>query len=155
MYQNPPKLKGITLENIKKEISAKGKEHDVKELSVENFQQRDINVGLSGGESKRTELYTLSLLKNTKVFLFDEPDSGVDVDNLKVVARYIKKMLVVNNAIGVIITHNGDILKYLDVEKGAVIYDGQVACEGNPKILWNCIKKEGYKSCINCKEIKK
>lgn len=154
MYQNPPKLKGITLENIKEEIPSNERNSDTKDLSIENLQQRDINVGFSGGETKRTELYTLSLLRNTKIFLFDEPDSGVDVDNLKIVARYIKRMLVTNNATGVIITHNGEILKYLDAERSAVICNGKIVCEGDPKTVWNCIRKEGYKSCVNCKEVR-
>lgn len=150
MYQNPPKLNGVTLNDISKEITEIDNTQDIQELSIQSLQDRDINMGVSGGEIKRTELYTLSLLKNSKVFLFDEPDSGVDVDNLKVVAKYIKKLLKKNKAIGVIITHNGEILKYLDAQKAAVIYRGKVACEGEPKKIWECIKRDGYKSCINC-----
>ncbi len=55
---------------------------------------------------------------------------------------------------GVIITHNGDILKYLDPQKAAVIYDGEIACQGKPDEILKCIKKDGYQSCVSCKKKK-
>lgn len=154
MYQTPPKLKGLTLENISREISDVSDKEISSTLSVFDFYSRDINSGLSGGEVKRSELFTLSLIKTPKVFLFDEPDSGVDIDNLKIIGKYIEKLLQKNKAMGIIITHNGDILKYLKAQKGAVMYNGQIVCQGDPKELLDCIKKDGYKGCVNCKKKK-
>ena len=148
MYQTPPKIKGVKLGDIMKEISSELDNEDP--LSISSFYYRDINEGLSGGEMKRTELHTISKLEDTKVFLFDEPDSGVDVDNLKKIGIYINRIVKEKNAIGIIVTHTGDILKHLDIEKAAVIYDGHIACQGNPKKILDCIKKDGYQSCIKC-----
>jgi len=155
MYQHPPKLKGIKLNDVIEESTQEDSiikfKDNIKKLNVLEFYNRDVNSGLSGGELKRSELFTLSALPNTKVFLFDEPDSGVDIDNLKRIGKYMDSMLKEKDAIGIIVTHTGDILKYLDAQKGAVIYDGVVKCKGKAESILKCIKKEGYESCLNCK----
>lgn len=157
MYQTPPSLKGVKPENIIKEsigeeIFSSEYSKDADMLDAMRFYKRDINVGFSGGEVKRSELLSLAMLPNTKVFLFDEPDSGVDLDNLKKIGEYMGKLLEKKKAIGIIVTHSGDILKYIDAHIGAVIYDGKIACEGDPHKILKCIKKDGYKRCVNCKE---
>ncbi len=154
MYQSPPKLKGVTLENIVEEISNSILE-DEDPLSISNFYKRDVNSNLSGGEIKRSELYTLSVLENQKVFLFDEPDSGVDIDNMKRIGEYIQDILKKNNATGVIVTHSENIMNHIDAQKGAIMYEGEIICEGDPYKLFDCVKREGYKSCVNCKAKKK
>lgn len=155
MYQTPPVLKGVKFENIVKESIGKEKfweEHskDVDILDARKFLQRDINVGFSGGEVKRSELLSISLLPSTKVFLFDEPDSGIDLDNLKNIGEYMTDLLKKRKAMGIIVTHSGDILKYIDAYKGAVMYRGEIGCVGDPLELLDCIKKEGYSECVSC-----
>ena len=155
MYQIPPQLKGVKFEDIIKEGTGeetifKQYSKDIDMLDASKFLQRDINVGLSGGEIKRSELLSLSMLPDTKVFLFDEPDSGIDLDNLKKVGRYMTDLLKRKKAMGVIVTHSGDILKYIDAVKGAVMYREKIACVGNPLDILKCIRKKGYAECVNC-----
>lgn len=155
MYQSPPKLKGVKMDDIVREQSDSEDSYeqyheDIAKLDIGKFYDRDINVGLSGGEIKRSELFTLSLLPDTKIFLFDEPDSGVDMDNIKKVGEYISELLRKKKAIGVVVTHSGALLKYLDAKKGAVMYDGKIVCQGDPKKILECIEKDGYESCLTC-----
>ena len=160
MYQHPPSLKGVKFEDVAKEsvgddLVWKEYSKDIDSLDARKFLKRDINVGLSGGEVKRSELLSLAMLENTKVFLFDEPDSGIDLDNLKKVGEYMGNLLKKKKAMGIIITHSGDILKYIDAVKGAVMYRGKIACVGKPMEILECIKEKGYSKCVNCKEVKK
>jgi Fe-S cluster assembly ATP-binding protein len=155
MYQSPPKLKGVKLEEVLREQtesldSYEQYHEDITRLDIGKFYDRDINVGLSGGEIKRSELFTLSLLPTTKVFLLDEPDSGVDIDNLKKIGAYTSELLKKQKAIAIVVTHSGALLNYLDAKKGAVMYEGKIVCEGNPKKILECIEKDGYESCLTC-----
>ena len=155
MYQSPPKLKGVRLEDVLREqtqsLDSYEQYHgDITKLDVGKFYDRDINVGLSGGEVKRSELFTLSVLPTTKVYLLDEPDSGVDIDNLKKIGAYISQLLKKQKAIGIVVTHSGALLKYLDAKRGAVMYEGIIVCEGDPKKILECIEKDGYESCLTC-----
>lgn len=159
MYQHPPKIKGVRIQDILEEKQLDDDFWDnysknVDDLDASKFYSRYINDGLSGGEIKRSELMTLTMLENAKIFLFDEPDSGVDLDNLKKIGKYINGMVKKKNGIGIIVTHTGDILKYLDTQKAAVMYEGKIVCEGDPKELLKCIKKNGYKKCVSCKVVK-
>ena len=151
MYQTAPVVKGVELNSlIKSVLNFEGNtdeiysevENSLKDLDMEYLFDRDINVGLSGGEVKRSELFTLSLLKDIKLYLFDEPDSGVDMENVKRIGKYISKM--VESSAYMIVTHSGDILKYLKPERGLVIMNGEIVYEGNPSDILEEIKKNGY-----------
>lgn len=160
MYQHPPKIKGVKVKDMLEEKDLNDDfwnkySKNVDDLDASKFYSRDINDGLSGGEIKRSELLTLTMLENSKLFLFDEPDSGVDLDNLKNIGKYINNIVKQSNGVGIIITHTGDVLKYLDVQKAAIMYDGGIACEGDPEKLINCIKKSGYNECVNCNNLAK
>jgi Fe-S cluster assembly ATP-binding protein len=52
---------------------------------------------------------------------------------------------------GLIITHTGYILDYVPADKGQVLYDGVLACTGNPREIFGCIGDKGYEECIKCK----
>jgi Fe-S cluster assembly ATP-binding protein len=52
---------------------------------------------------------------------------------------------------GLIITHTGYILDYVPADKGQVLYDGVLACSGNPREIFTCIGNMGYEECIQCK----
>ncbi|HUU40059.1 MAG TPA: hypothetical protein VMW42_03865, partial [Desulfatiglandales bacterium] len=51
---------------------------------------------------------------------------------------------------GLIITHTGYILDYLDADIGHVLMDGEVACSGNPREILKTIKEKGYEECVKC-----
>jgi Fe-S cluster assembly ATP-binding protein len=151
MYQTAPVVKGVELnslinsvlklESSSEEIYSQVKEK-LEDLDMEYLFDRDINVGLSGGEVKRSELFTLSLLENIKLYLFDEPDSGVDMENVQRIGKYIANM--VESSAYMIVTHSGEILKYLKPEKGIVVMNGKIVYEGDPMEILEEIQKNGY-----------
>ena len=112
-------------------------------------------MGLSGGEMKRSEIFQL-VAQNPQFMMFDEPESGVDLENIKLLGETIKILLEKNKHIidrkksGLIITHTGYILDYVSAEKGYVIVDGQIACSSNPFEILRNIETNGFKECAEC-----
>jgi Fe-S cluster assembly ATP-binding protein len=157
-YQHPPKVTGVKLKDIIKHCAKLGGTEDkvdeyVKMLKMENLLDRDINVGFSGGEVKRSELLQL-LLMNPDFVMLDEPDSGVDLENIAVIGEAINKLLERDKPekerkkSGIIITHTGQILKFVDADYGIILYKGRVACIGDPKDILRIVEKHGYEECV-------
>ena len=134
-------------------------------VSFANFLDRDVNAGFSGGEIKRSELLQL-MAQNPDLMLFDEPESGVDLENIAVVGNTIASLLQKEcprsqmksvlqmkrerTKMGLIITHTGHILDYVTVDKGQVLYDGVLSCSTNPREILRCIGEMGYEECVRC-----
>ncbi|MFW9987378.1 MAG: ABC transporter ATP-binding protein [Candidatus Odinarchaeota archaeon] len=163
--QRPPSIKGIKLKDIFNFYiqSHQNKEETVNELikkfNIEGFVERDINSGFSGGEIKRLELFQV-LVANPKFILLDEPDSGVDPVQLSILSNMINDCLKFNSEkhsikrkTGLIITHSGNILEYVHVDKAHLLIDGIIHCTGNPGIMLDQIKAEDYSYCIKCQTI--
>jgi Fe-S cluster assembly ATP-binding protein len=157
-YQNPPKIPGVKLRDILKYCAKIGKTEDrfnefVELLRMEKLLDRELNVGFSGGEVKRSELLQL-LLMNPDFVMLDEPDSGVDLENIAVIGDAINILLERDKPAeerkksGIIITHTGHILKYVDADYGVVIYKGRVACIGDPKDILKRVERSGYEECV-------
>lgn len=155
-FQRAPVIRGVTLRQIGKYI-ANG-EHNLenisRQLKCDELLDRDLNYGFSGGEMKRAELFQL-LLQAPRLALIDEPESGVDLDNIAIIGEAInlllgKKKVVEKKRAGLIITHTGHILDYLNADKGHVMIDGKIVCEGNPRDLFDQIKEHGYEGCLEC-----
>ena len=109
----------------------------------ESFLKRTVNLDLSGGEKKRSEVLQALALK-PKFAIFDEIDSGLDVDALKMIAASIR--LLADEGTGVlIITHYQRILKYLDPNYVHVLIDGKIAATGGEELAER-LEKDGYKS---------
>ena len=151
MYQTPPLVKGVDLSTLlAQEIGFKGDVNELyvelkdslKELDMEYLFDREINVGLSGGEVKRSELLTLSALKDSKIFLLDEPDSGVDIENVKRIGKFIATM--VKGKSYMLVTHSGDILNHLKPSRGVVVVKGEVVFEGSVDEILKEVRKNGY-----------
>lgn len=124
------------------------------ELDVDKMLDRDVNLGFSGGEAKRSEMAQL-LAQEPELALFDEPESGVDLDNIAVVGGAIAHLLKGDLAkerprAGLIITHTGHILQFVNADVGHVLFDGRFACEGNPLDLIEDIAGHGYSGCVEC-----
>jgi len=161
MSQRPPNIVGVKLRDLV-EISAENSMQNIEELSrsidMERFLDRDINVGFSGGEIKRSELLQLSVQK-PDFYLLDEPESGVDPVNMVQVGKTIRKLLCNQKACdsradrksSLVITHTGEILDYLDADNAYILCNGTVMCSGNPNRLLTEIKTQGYDECIRCK----
>lgn len=156
-FQRPPTVKGLKLEKLLEIINiSKEKIQDIaKELKLEEHLNRDINQGFSGGEIKASEIMQLFLQKPDLVLL-DEPDSGVDIDNVKIISNYIQKLLqkdlpiVKRKRSAIIITHGGTILNYVNVDFGHVMIDGRLTLPANPRDILNKIKRSGYQDCYKC-----
>lgn len=166
--QRPPSIHGLKTRGLV-EMCAGGREIDVEALAEKvnmgNFLDRDINLGFSGGEIKRSEILQL-MAQKPKLVLFDEPESGVDVENMALVGAMAKEILEgtpkpdarhslhelvhERRTSGLIITHTGHILDYITADRGHVLYNGHLCCEDNPKRILEHLQKYGYRECIRC-----
>ncbi len=163
MFQRPPTVKGVKLRDIL-ELCAKHNGIKIEELAMEfgfeHFLDREINRGFSGGEIKKSELLQL-LLQDPDLVLLDEPESGVDIENMQLIGKMIKKLLqkedphLPRQKSGLVITHTGFILQYVTADLGYVIIDGEIYCQGNPIEIFEGIQKYGYEECKKCLKRKK
>jgi len=161
MFQNPPAISGLKLGKLLTAVS-RLKEDEIEALArsvnMGQFLNRDINVGFSGGEIKRSEVLQLKV-QQPDFLMLDEPESGVDLENMNLMGREIATLLekdvrIVNRRrSGLIITHTGYILDYVDADQGHVIIEGQIRCHGNPREILRLVKEKGYGECLRCKQI--
>jgi Fe-S cluster assembly ATP-binding protein len=166
-YQRPPTINGVKTKQMV-QICAK-EEVDVEALAAKvnfsEFLERDINAGFSGGEIKRSELLQL-MAQDADLLLFDEPESGVDLENISLIGNAIsellqrdfklsreksqKKLHEERTKMGLIITHTGFILDYVTADRGQLLYDGELTCASNPREIFTCISEVGYEECVRC-----
>ncbi len=166
-YQRPPTINGLKTRQMVQLCA--GPEIDVEgladQVNFRDFLERDVNAGFSGGEIKRSELLQL-LAQQPDLMLFDEPESGVDMENIALVgntiAGLLQKKLPVNHSkskmqkkmertkMGLIITHTGHILDYVTADKGQVLFDGMLSCVSNPREILGCVAQTGYEECVRC-----
>jgi Fe-S cluster assembly ATP-binding protein len=159
LFQRPPTISGLKLGKLLTAI-AKDKKEDITELArsvhMDKFLERDINKGFSGGEIKRSEVLQL-MIQNPDFIMLDEPESGVDLENISLMGAAIGSLLEKDKHIikrqksGLVITHTGYILDYLETDRGHVMCDGQIKCHGNPREILMDIKQRGYKECLECR----
>ncbi len=153
-FQYPEEISGITINNFLKqayksvngEISFMDFRRLLKEKSEllglkEDFLQRYLNQGFSGGEKKKSEILQLLTL-NPKLAILDETDSGTDVDALEIIATSVDKFMNSEKSV-LIITHYNRILKYLKVDKVSVMKDGKIV-ETAGKELAEKVDTTGY-----------
>lgn len=156
LYQHPPRIRGVKLRQIARFLCPQEKKIEdlAEKLSLKSHLDRDVNLDFSGGEMKRSELFQV-ILQDPDFMLLDEPESGVDLENISIMGRVLNDYLKQKNKSALIITHTGYILDYIKAEKGCVMIDGKFWCEGKPKEIFKSIKKFGYDKCKDCKWIKK
>lgn len=164
-FQNPPAIRGVKLMDLLKvesgqdaadeKLSPEMMELAYKMKLDENFLERDVNLGFSGGEVKRSEILQL-LAQKPDFIMFDEPDSGVDIENVELLAEEInilldkKKKPGLREKSGLLITHLGYILNFVNADTANVLMDGRIACSGSPNEIIEDIRKEGFKGCVEC-----
>lgn len=165
-FQNPPAIRGVKLKDLLRMEALHGREEgeglDLE--TIENatklkfddrFLERDVNLGFSGGEVKRSEILQL-LAQKPDFIMFDEPDSGVDIENVELLAEEINVLLDkdkkpgMREKSGLLITHLGYILNFVGADTAHVLMDGKIACSGNPTEILEDIRKEGFKGCVEC-----
>lgn len=165
MMQRPPDMLGIKLRDLIK-VTSKGKmdsEALAGSLDMNRFLDRDVNVGFSGGEIKRSELLQLEA-QGPDFYLLDEPESGVDLVSIEQVGMTIKLLLeqgvdcpgegCEKGKSALIITHTGQILDYVTADRGYILCNGTVMCSGNPLKMLEEIKSRGYEECVKCRLMK-
>ena len=156
-FQLPEEIPGISVTNFLKTAKNKITGEPVKifkfkeeikqkmqELQIKpEYEQRDLNVGFSGGEKKKNEILQMLVL-NPKLAILDETDSGLDIDAINIVSKGIEMFKNKENSV-LIITHNAKILKNLKVDYVHVLVDGKVVKTGGEEIIKD-IEENGYKN---------
>jgi Fe-S cluster assembly ATP-binding protein len=159
-FQRPPVVRGVkTRDMVSAALRGKGGEKVIDELAeradLTGFLDRDINYGFSGGEIKRAELMQL-LAQRPELTLLDEPESGVDLVNIALIGELINELLEkdcpirTRKCMGLIITHTGHILEYINVRTGYVMLEGSIVCQGDPREILASVKENGYEECARC-----
>ena len=149
-FQNPPAIRGVKLGEIIEHWIPDQNEIDnllEKVKFPSEFLKRDVNLGFSGGEIKKSEVLQM-MAQGGDFLMLDEPDSGVDVENLQLVGRVIDEML--RDRSGLIITHQGYILRFVNADVAHVLIEGTIVCSGKPTKILSQIIREGYGWCLKC-----
>jgi Fe-S cluster assembly ATP-binding protein len=102
---------------------------------------RSVNVGFSGGEKKRNEIFQMAMLE-PKLSVLDETDSGLDIDALRIVAKGVNELKKEDTA-SIVITHYQRLLDYIVPDFVHVLYDGKIVKSG-PKELALELEEKGY-----------
>ena len=149
-FQSPLSLSGVTVfQMLRLALSGKVDPLEVKEnlekyarqLKIHNeLLYRSLNEGASGGEKKKLEVLQAAVMDPSYV-IFDEVDTGVDVDALKIISRFINTNK--KNKTHIIITHYNRILKYLKPDYVLVMIGGKLVRVGNFRLAQE-IEKKGY-----------
>lgn len=126
----------------------------IEALHCQYLLKRGVNENFSGGEMKRSEMLQL-IAQNPKFVLVDEPESGVDLDNIVVIGEALKSLLkppreIDKSRSALVITHTGRIMEYLNADKGYVLIGGQIVCSGNPWDLFEEVNRHGFEGCLTC-----
>lgn len=159
-FQTPLEVPGLTVESflrsaLEQRTGKRIKLFDFKkklEAAMEllqldpSYAKRDLNVGFSGGEKKKTEILQL-LMFRPKLAILDETDSGLDVDAVRLVSNGIKTYLEEENGALLVITHSTRILDAFDIDKTHVIVDGHIVADGDASVA-DDINENGYEKYI-------
>lgn len=156
-FQQPPEIRGVKLSQMLKlclgkkrtDVFSPEEKDTIERFRLTEFLDRDVNVGFSGGERKRAEILQMLFLKPSLILL-DEPDSGVDVDSLRLLSEELDSYLQTSKASSLIITHKGDILDYIKAERACVVMDGMNHCFPDPRTVYAEIRAGGYEHCLSC-----
>lgn len=166
-FQYPVEIPGVTNVNfMKTAVNEHRKENNLPALSAAeylkmmrekmaivqmdpSFSSRGVNVGFSGGEKKRNEIFQMAMLDPTLAIL-DETDSGLDVDALRIVANGVNKLKTGNNAF-IVITHYQRLLDYIVPDIVHVLYKGKIIKTAG-KELAHIVETKGYDEMIKEQE---
>jgi len=158
-FQYPVEIPGVTITNfMKTAINSKRKAQGLDPMKASDFlklmrekmafvqmrpefAKREVNVGFSGGEKKRNEIFQMAMLDPT-VAILDETDSGLDVDALRIVAEGVRALHTPEKS-AIVITHYKRLLDYIVPDVVHVLKDGHIVKTGGREIV-DVIENEGY-----------
>ncbi len=159
-FQEPLEVPGISLEafirsslqqvtgqKVKLMTFTKEMEKQMDLLKMNpSYAQRDLNVGFSGGEKKKSEILQLLMLK-PKLAILDETDSGLDVDAVRTVSKGIEEYQKQTGGSLLIITHSTKILESLHVDKAHILVKGKIVHTGDGSLIQQ-INEKGFDEFI-------
>ncbi|MBR6306816.1 MAG: Fe-S cluster assembly ATPase SufC [Bacteroidales bacterium] len=158
-FQYPIEIPGVSFTAfMKAAISARRKAHGLPEMKAgdflklqkekmafvgmnPDFAKREVNVGFSGGEKKRAEIFQMAMLEPT-LSILDETDSGLDVDALKIVAGGVNALRSPERS-AIIITHYQKLLEYVQPDVVHVLKAGRIVATGGREIV-DAIESKGF-----------
>ncbi|WP_395631907.1 Fe-S cluster assembly ATPase SufC [Aquidulcibacter sp.] len=158
-FQYPLEIPGVpTLTFLRTALNAQRKARDEAEISVPDFMKlsrdvakklgvtpemmkRPLNVGFSGGEKKRMEIYQMALL-NPRFMILDETDSGLDIDALKVVSEGVNALRGPDKGM-LVITHYQRLLDHIKPDRVHVLAGGRIVDSGGPELAL-ALEADGY-----------
>ena len=150
-FQSPPPLPGVSIFQLARAAFPKGDALKLKtriaelarELAIsDELLKRGLHDGFSGGEKKKFEALSFALF-SPKLVLFDEIETGVDVDSLKLIARFIATHRSSDQTL-IFITHSITLLDTLPVDTTLVMQDGHITEIGNGSRAKEILKEEGF-----------
>ncbi len=106
-----------------------------------DFAKREMNVGFSGGEKKKNEIFQMAML-DPSLSILDETDSGLDVDALKIVAKGVNTLRTPEKS-AIVITHYKRLLEMIVPDVVHILKDGKIVCTGGRELVGR-IETEGY-----------
>ena len=158
-FQYPIEIPGVTITAfMKAAVNAKRKAHGLPEMKTGDFlklmkekmafvqmkpefAKREVNVGFSGGEKKRNEIFQMALL-DPVLSILDETDSGLDVDALKIVADGVNALRSPEKS-AIIVTHYHKLLEYVQPDYVHVLKDGRIVKTGGRELI-EAIESKGF-----------
>jgi Fe-S cluster assembly ATP-binding protein len=157
-FQNPTPIPGVSVANLLrttyKTLHPEAATSSVMEFNKtllsmaehfaipRDFLKRSLNDEFSGGEKKKLEMLQAAILK-PKYAIFDEIDTGLDVDALKIVAQGIEDMTQAGTGV-LVITHYQRILKFAKPDFVHILVNGKIVTSGGPELAEE-VEKNGYK----------
>jgi Fe-S cluster assembly ATP-binding protein len=153
-YQRPPVVPGVTLAEMARiclgtRLDGARVREMARRLDALELLERNLHSGFSGGEIKKAEFLQL-IARNPRLALIDEPDSGVDLDNLDLLGRALRDLMKERSEGeephgALIVTHTGRILRDVPAARGHVLARGTIVCEDEAMGLLARIERQGYK----------
>ena len=158
-FQYPIEIPGVTITAfMKAAVNAKRKAQGLPEMKAgeflklqkekmafvkmkPEFAKREVNVGYSGGEKKRNEIFQMAML-DPSLSILDETDSGLDVDALKIVADGVNALRSPEKS-AIIITHYHKLLEYVQPDVVHVLKDGRIVKTGGRELI-DIIENQGF-----------
>ena len=158
-FQYPVEIPGVTITAfMKAAVQARRKAQGLPEMKTPEFlkllkekmafvqmkpefAKREVNVGFSGGEKKRNEIFQMALLE-PELSILDETDSGLDVDALKIVADGVNTLRSPERS-AIIITHYHKLLEYVQPDVVHVLKDGRLVKTGGRELI-DAIEARGF-----------
>ena len=158
-FQYPVEIPGVTITAfMKAAVQARRKAQGLPEMKTPEFlkllkekmafvqmkpefAKREVNVGFSGGEKKRNEIFQMALLDPT-LSILDETDSGLDVDAMRIVAEGVNKLQTAETSC-IVITHYDRLLEMIRPQFVHVLYKGRIVKTGGPELAKQ-IQEHGY-----------